>query len=1044
MINECEIKFEVACRTNFGDCIFIAGNIKELGNWDASKGIQLKTDDDNYPNWYTENHLSLPKGTKFQFKFVKIQSNGYHDWEYFPNNLNRKYRSRYQLVTLKAVWNDFSGKEVPNKKFKSSDFFANNDLQVHKFKISGLFCPYQQADDYTSQQSESSIEKRYTNPQNNIQQKHQQQETIFAEKLFQQSGHTLQLLLQERLKNNLEKNIFTQKYSFITTINDINYEASEEFLVNMSDKDEVCICTLFLPIILHYDAQSDTFTEEFQENSLFFHFINSYQSIRWVGILLNYTQITQKLQERITTYLIQKYRFYPIFIENSVLDSFLNNLCAGLYDQVMTNSFEITNQKYLEYNNAVLEQFKLICFRFAQQISLIIDEDSNILIADYRIIFTIIYISQFKAKKLNILYFHNHQFPDLEKLHLLPFGENIINAILCTNLVSFMNFESAYNFLHYVWIKLKISYESVRGNLRIIYMGNQIIVSIRNPGINTKVCAQIIENTNFLAQRNILKDSIIKKQNVFIGMDSFSVNNKIQLKLKIFEKLIENHPELNFQLIQVVLPEQNNYHSLDPYQNQELLQSINNQAIEINSKYPNSITLIYENMPLKQRLLYLSLGNIFLRTSVLQENEMYGMEYIYCNQINKGVCLMNTYGSYMYKQMKSCILFNPYSYYEFEKNVLMIQNKMTSELKNLITQKDFNLFQNYNTNQWIEKNIAELKKNAKFMALANMTGFNKGINFKKVAHQLNFRQLNIKELYEQYKKTQKRLILLGYVGTLVPIDKYMYIQAEEHQVRRHHKQPSETVLNTLKKLCADQRNMVYIITDLSIDFIDEWFQDVKGLGLICENGCMHKVIQENGKEQTEWTKLIQLDMSWKEQIYRLMQSYTQRTQGSSIELKEFSVTWKFNQVCVDFGIKQAEQMTQQIKQFTQKTKYLEVYQNSECVEVRPVNMNKVKNKYQYSTLLIYLYQGIIVEVLIQKKFIECSKIDFILILGSSMSDEDMFVACQLMLKNQQHYFYYEKIRPFYVTIGVKPSNANYFILYEEVEKMLTQLVNRSL
>jgi hypothetical protein len=65
MISECEIKFEVACRTNFGDCIFIAGNIKELGNWDAKKGIQLKTDDDNYPNWYTENHLSLPKGSKF-------------------------------------------------------------------------------------------------------------------------------------------------------------------------------------------------------------------------------------------------------------------------------------------------------------------------------------------------------------------------------------------------------------------------------------------------------------------------------------------------------------------------------------------------------------------------------------------------------------------------------------------------------------------------------------------------------------------------------------------------------------------------------------------------------------------------------------------------------------------------------------------------------------------------------------------------------------------------------------------------------------------
>jgi len=65
-----------------------------------------------------------------------------------------------------------------------------------------------------------------------------------------------------------------------------------------------------------------------------------------------------------------------------------------------------------------------------------------------------------------------------------------------------------------------------------------------------------------------------------------------------------------------------------------------------------------------------------------------------------------------------------------------------------------------------------------------MTGFNRGINFKKVAHQANFRQLNVHEASDLYRKTVRRLLILGYAGTLVPFDKYMYIQAEEHQVRR--------------------------------------------------------------------------------------------------------------------------------------------------------------------------------------------------------------------------------------------------------------------
>jgi len=35
----------------------------------------------------------------------------------------------------------------------------------------------------------------------------------------------------------------------------------------------------------------------------------------------------------------------------------------------------------------------------------------------------------------------------------------------------------------------------------------------------------------------------------------------------------------------------------------------------------------------------------------------------------------------------------------------------------------------------------------------------------------------------------------------------------------------------------------------------------------------------------------------------------------------------------------------------------------------------------------------VAELLIERKIIECGKIDYILILGSSVTDEDMFCAC---------------------------------------------------
>lgn len=100
--------------------------------------------------------------------------------------------------------------------------------------------------------------------------------------------------------------------------------------------------------------------------------------------------------------------------------------------------------------------------------------------------------------------------------------------------------------------------------------------------------------------------------------------------------------------------------------------------------------------------------------------------------------------------------------------------------------------------------------------------------------------------------------------------------------------------------------MVYIVTELSIDFMDEWFADVKGLGLICENGYWLKVVQENGKHYTDWIKLVELDISWKDIVTRIMESYTIRTPGSSVEVKDSSVVWKYSKGSLDFGSKQAE------------------------------------------------------------------------------------------------------------------------------------------
>lgn len=61
--------------------------------------------------------------------------------------------------------------------------------------------------------------------------------------------------------------------------------------------------------------------------------------------------------------------------------------------------------------------------------------------------------------------------------------------------------------------------------------------------------------------------------------------------------------------------------------------------------------------------------------------------------------------------------------------------------------------------------------------------------------------------------------------------------------------------------------------------------------------------------------------------------------------------------------------------------------------------------------LIFFSQGTFTEILIKKQFEEKGKIDFLLIIGNGLSDEEMFVAAKKNIKFNPDRFVLKKIRP---------------------------------
>lgn len=79
------VTFNVIATTTYGQSIKLAGSISQLGSWSTSSAIALSAS-----SYTTSNHLwfvtvTLPVGTSFTYKYVRVASDGTTTWESDPN-----------------------------------------------------------------------------------------------------------------------------------------------------------------------------------------------------------------------------------------------------------------------------------------------------------------------------------------------------------------------------------------------------------------------------------------------------------------------------------------------------------------------------------------------------------------------------------------------------------------------------------------------------------------------------------------------------------------------------------------------------------------------------------------------------------------------------------------------------------------------------------------------------------------------------------------------------------------------------------------------
>ncbi len=173
------------------------------------------------------------------------------------------------------------------------------------------------------------------------------------------------------------------------------------------------------------------------------------------------------------------------------------------------------------------------------------------------------------------------------------------------------------------------------------------------------------------------------------------------------------------------------------------------------------------------------------------------------------------------------------------------------------------------------------------------------------------------EMLQAYGRAGRRLLVLDYDGTLVPFS-----------VRSENASPDAELKGVLRRLAADGKNSVVIMSGRSHEVLERWLDDVP-VDLVAEHGARWRPVGER-----EWRlspEVLQED--WRSSIRPLLEVYVNRTPGSYLEEKETSLVWHYRTAEPELGSQRAKELNDTLRSYVMNTP-LHITQGAKFLEVK--------------------------------------------------------------------------------------------------------------
>lgn len=271
-------------------------------------------------------------------------------------------------------------------------------------------------------------------------------------------------------------------------ISDVDDDPAESVCSDPSSssvhRDRIIMVTNQLPIRAQRNGNRN-WSFEWDENSLLQlkdGLVDDDIEVIYVGCLKE--DVHPNEQEEVSQMLLETYKCVPTFLPPDQFTRYYHGFCKQQLWPLFHYMLPLSPELGGRFNRSLWQAYVSVNKIFADRIMEVINpEDDYVWIHDYHLMVLPTFLRK-RFNRVKLGFFLHSPFPSSEIYKTLPVREELLRALLNSDLIGFHTFDYARHFLSCCSRMLGLTYESKRGYIGIEYYGRTVSIKILPVGIH--------------------------------------------------------------------------------------------------------------------------------------------------------------------------------------------------------------------------------------------------------------------------------------------------------------------------------------------------------------------------------------------------------------------------------------------------------------------------------------------------------------------------------------------------------------------------------